>query len=193
MNLLQNVALAVFSEPSPEDAAQVCLDEVCRYNHWPAGHLYLRAKDNPNLLKPTAAWYLEDENALAACREIIFSHDLSIGHGLPGRALKSGKPCWTTDLAGDTAPGTGCMADLGITASLAFPVISGREVLGVMSFYARLTEAPHHALIELVNAAATLLGGAIAQHRTAQALRESDTRLAGLLEFAQDAIISMAA
>ena len=190
LKLLQNVALAVFAEPSPEDAAQVCLDEVCRYNHWPAGHLYLRAKDNPDLLKPTAAWYLEDEHALAACREVIFSQDLSIGHGLPGRALKTGKPCWSTDLAADTAPGAASMADLGITANLAFPVSAGREVLGVMVFYARLTEAPHHALIEPVDAVATLLGRAIAQHRTAQALRESDTRLAGLLEFAQDAIIS---
>ncbi|MFO0576607.1 MAG: PAS domain S-box protein [Polyangia bacterium] len=82
------------------------------------------------------------------------------GHGLPGQVFATAAPQWVSDVAGDpvfsrTAPATAA----GLRSGMAFPVLLGTEVLGVIEVFAAARIAPEPALLEMV----TTLGAHVGQ------------------------------
>jgi hypothetical protein len=82
--------------------------------------------------------------------------------GLPGRVWATNAPIWLTDAPQDSnfpRARIGRMEDL--RAAFAVPVVSDREVLGVLAFYCREAREPDSALLDVMVAIAHQLGGLI--------------------------------
>jgi signal transduction histidine kinase len=169
INLLQTVAAVANEAERSEEAIQVCLDLVCSMTTWDVGHYHAVHEDGT--LAHSKLWYVGGSEL---CRGIVHTTDytlLSAGSGIAERVLQSGKPLWSTDLANpEVYPGAEIAGEAGLKSCLAFPVLSGQEVVGVMEFYSADTTEPDTHLLEAMAAVGTQLGRAVERERSLAAL-----------------------
>ncbi|HWW53266.1 MAG TPA: GAF domain-containing protein, partial [Acidimicrobiales bacterium] len=145
--LLQRAAIAANEAVELEEAVQIVLDEVCRYTRWPVGHCYLR--DTGGVLSPSSVWHLDDPTRYRRFRQVTEATPLRPGEGLPGRVLTGG-PAWINDVTHDTNfPRAAHLADIGVKAGFAFPVMVGDEVVGVLEFFAEEPREPNRPLLDV--------------------------------------------
>lgn len=84
---------------------------------------------------PSSVWHLSDPERLAGFRRTTQSLRLRRGQGLPGRVLDTGRPAWIGDLGADVDfPRSEWAVEAGLSAAFAFPILAGREVVGVLEF-----------------------------------------------------------
>ncbi|MGH7219455.1 MAG: histidine kinase dimerization/phospho-acceptor domain-containing protein, partial [Nitrospiraceae bacterium] len=82
------------------------------------------------------------------------------GIGLPGRVWADAQPAWISDVPQDANfPRAPIAASGGLHAAFGFPILLGREVLGVMEFFSREIRQPDAALLQIL----TGVGGQIGQ------------------------------
>ncbi|HEV8627399.1 MAG TPA: response regulator, partial [Acidimicrobiia bacterium] len=180
VELLQGVAVAVNEATSIDDATRATLDLVCAYTGWPVGHAYRargllsgRRGDRPELI-PTGLWHVDDPERFAAFQHVTEQTPLPIGVGLPGRVLESGKSAWIVDVTADTNfPRGEQFKDLELRTGVAFPVMVGREVTGVLEFFSTEVTEPDSALLEIMGNVGTQLGRMVDRARGDRALRKS--------------------
>jgi serine phosphatase RsbU (regulator of sigma subunit) len=176
--LLQTIAAAANEASTVEGAMQTGVDQVCRYTGWPIGHVYLVAEDSTDELVPAAIWHLEDPERFERFRQVTEATRLVRGVGMPGRVLASGKPAWITDVTKDTNfPRAKLASDIGARAALACPVLIGREVVGVLEFFAEQVAEPDEPLLELLANVGTQLGRVIERKREAALRVEAEMRV----------------
>ncbi|HLF40213.1 MAG TPA: response regulator, partial [Acidimicrobiia bacterium] len=96
------------------------------------------------------------------------------GVGLPGQVLESGSPAWVRDVTAMASfPRRDEAEAAGLHAGLAFPVRVGREVAGVLEFFAPESGEPGEGLLGLMGDVGTQLGRVIERSRAEAALQES--------------------
>jgi signal transduction histidine kinase/ActR/RegA family two-component response regulator len=178
VELLQVVVVAANEASNVEDALRICLDRICAHIGWPVGHVYLMAENGTGLLVPTRLWHIGDPEKFASFRRITESMPLASGTGLPGRVLASGKAIWINDVTKDPQFHRGKSDDsLGVRAGFAFPVLIGKEVVGVLEFYSPLELKPDLRLLDAMALVGTQIGRVIERSRSEVALRESEEQL----------------
>ena len=125
--------------------------------------------------------------AFAACtRECT----LAPGVGLPGRVWASGTPAWVADVSEDDRfPCAPIAARDGPHGALGFPLLRGREILGVVEFFSRMIRPPDDALLQMAATVGSQIGQFMARGRVEAALEQSRRRLQGLFDHALDAIL----
>jgi signal transduction histidine kinase len=110
----------------------------------------LPAADNPDELIPMYVCYEEDPQRFRRFREATAGMRFSRRQCLPGRVFAGGRPEWSTDLRRDLVECRAVLAEeLGIRTAMAFPVLVGEKVAGVLEFFsdrviqpdARMTDA----------------------------------------------------
>ncbi len=192
VELLGKLAAAANGCTDAREAMRVCLDEVCTFTGWPLGHAYVVADDESGRLEPTGLWYPGDPVRFQSFRRVTEETSFAPGVGLPGRVLASGSPAWIVDVTRDqNFPRAKAVEDIGLKAALAFPVLIGQDVAAVLEFFCEEAAAPDEALLEIMAHAGTQLGRAIERERAGEALKQSEARCAGIIEIADDAIISI--
>jgi PAS domain S-box-containing protein len=189
VRLLQVVAVAANESTSVDGALQTCLDAVCRHTGWPAGHAYL--VDAEGELAPTGIWHLDDASRFPRFREVTRQTRFSLGQGLAGRVLRTGEPGWIEDVRRDPEFVRTVAAEEGIHSAVAFPVLVGREVAGVLEFFADRPLAPDPALMGVMANVGTQVGRVIERARAEEALRLSEAKFAGIISISSDAIVSI--
>jgi signal transduction histidine kinase len=114
--------------------------------------------------------------------------EFTAGMGLPGQALATGKPAWMGDL-GDRGsfPRFQFAHRCGLKCGVAFPVLSGDEVVAVVEFYGTEARAPDPVMVELMVQAGTQLGRAIERQRAQDRLQAQTVELAAARDEAKDA------
>src|SRR5262249_30091235 len=139
-------------------------------------------------VEPSALWHIDQR--FEAFRAVTDVTPLSTGDGLPGRVAASGEPLWITDVTRDPEfPRSGAAADVGLRGAFCFPVPVGDRLFAVVECFSTAAVAPDEALLAVTAHVGRQLGRLIGGMRTAEALRESETRFRSLAESATDAII----
>jgi len=126
-------------------------------------------------------WFTDDAKAdefIDVTNRVV----LSAGRGLAGRVWQEGFPAWVVDVAGDPDFGPQSFAARsGLHSALAFPIRSGSEMLGVMTFFGREQLPPDENLLQMMAATGNQLGQFIKRKQAESALREQQQRTEKLL------------
>ena len=175
--LLQRVAVAANEAREPEEAFQVCADEVCASTGWPVGHVLVRPEESEEVVS-TGIWHLDDPGAMEAFRAESERRAFPPGTGLPGRVLASGRAEWVADFADESLfPRAPHAAELGLHAAFAFPVLVGSEVVGVLEFFAPTPEGRDENLLRIMAHIGTVLGRVVERTRAERALAAQNDAL----------------
>lgn len=190
LRLLRVVATAANEARSIQEALKTCLDEVCAHTGWPIGHAFLREPDR-ELLRSSRVWHLDDEARYRDFRELSEAQPLGPGEGLPGKVWTTGKPQWIRDVRSDPEFIRVGADDNGLRSALAFPILAGPEVVGVLEFYTPEAMEPDALLFDLMAQIGVQIGRVVERERTGEALRLSEAKFAGIIDISADAVVSV--
>jgi PAS domain S-box-containing protein len=181
-NLLQTIAVAANESATVEEALQVSLDRVCAHTGWPIGDAYLLDKSTQELV-PTKLWHLNETEGFEIFRRVTDNTRFSLGVGLPGRILASGKPAWVMDVTTDpNFPHAKQAQDIGVRAGFGFPLMISAEVLGVLEFFSAEPIEPDEELLETMAHVGTQLGRVIERKRAEEEIRVKTSALENAAE-----------
>jgi len=137
LQLLEAVATACNQSASLEQALGFAVEHICHFTGWPLGHCFLgRKSGNRTELASSNIWQGASRPEFAAFCARTGSAQFSADHDLPGRALREGAPVWTINLGIERGAQRAEIARAaGIKGGLAFPVLSGGEVVAVLEFF----------------------------------------------------------
>jgi len=166
VQLLHSVSSAANEAATFEEAIQICLDRICKLTGWAIGHLFLPTPDSPPNLQSTRIWFLSDPHRFKKFRELTDSEIINYGEGLAGRVLATGRHTWVRNVTEDPRARKGRFSpDSGIASGFAFPVLIGREVVGVIEFFSTHPVPPDQRLLDVVNQIGTQLGRVVERRR----------------------------
>jgi PAS domain S-box-containing protein len=192
-SLLQDIAAAVNDATSPKQAIQVCLDTVCEYTGWPIGHALMPAKGGEEI-ESTKLWHMDDPERFELFRCVTEVIGFKPGVGLPGFVLAYAAPHWIEDI---TTHRDYPRANLGdgndVRSAFGFPVMVGDDVAAVLEFYTDEVVERDNRLLDITAQAGILIGRVIERGQTDEIREESEQRLAGIVDIASEAIISLGA
>jgi signal transduction histidine kinase len=172
--LLQQVAVAANEATSLEEATTIALDLVCAYTGWPVGHALFFTEADGTALASSGLWHTDESERLAGFREVSGRLHFPRNVGLPGKVLESGRPAWVSHIPSEPSfPRRHEAEAAGLLVGLAFPVLVGREVAGVLEFFASQSAEPGEELLGLMGDVGTQLGRVIERTRAEAALQES--------------------
>ena len=178
LSLMHAITVAANAAPNPEVALQEAVDQICACTGWPVGHAYLPTPDGAGHWTPTPIWHLADPARFAAFQQATQALQLAPGEGLIGRVGATGTPVWGMEVATDPAFLRGAVAEQsGITTGLAFPLLIGQEVVGVLEFYATETLAPDPELCDALVQIGIQLGRTIERQRAREQLQRQQEAL----------------
>jgi|CXWL01.1.fsa_nt_gi PAS domain S-box-containing protein len=175
---------------SLEQATCDILKAICRTLSWNVGVM----------------WTMDTEMELMRCTEVWSSQDtdytgfidrtkqstFALGIGLPGRTWQSRKVEWIADVARDgNFPRAPYAAAAGLHAAIAFPITSHDHVYGVMEFFTTALREPDEKLLQMLDSLAGQLSQFVNRTQAEQTLHVSQERFAGILDLAEDAIVSV--
>ncbi len=171
-------------------AAPAILEAICAKLGWRIGILWKRDRKEDRL-RCVTCWGVSDESTfLESTRHAAFA----AGEGLPGMVWRRRAPIWIENLGGapDT-PRIEAAADAGLRTAVAFPILRGDELLGVMEFYADELHPREPETLRTMGAFSSQIGEFIVRRRAEAARARSDARFRILAETAFDAIITIEA
>ncbi|PWT95943.1 MAG: hypothetical protein C5B55_00650 [Blastocatellia bacterium] len=147
------------------------LETVCESIGWQMGVLW--AVDHQNkVLRCVDVWHqpsLLVEEFASVSRQRTFQ----LGQGLPGRIWTSAEPAWipnvTTD---DNFPRAQSAKRSGLRSAFGFPVLLGREVLGVIEFFSQEIREPDQELLDMIQSVGEQIGQFQERMRTEEKLAQ---------------------
>ena len=171
------VAHALIEAPNPVEAALRILQTICICAGWDVGALWdVDAQSGEARLvgvwhKPVAeAARLEGAKLEAPALARTFSHSA----GLPGRVFASRRPHWDTDIRRrDGHQRVNVAAKAGLRSGFGFPILVGREVIGILEFYSREVRQPEQELTQVMATIGSHIGQLIQRKRAEDALSRS--------------------
>src|SRR5258708_13760985 len=180
--LLQAAAVASNESSSFQDAVQAAVDQVCLQMHWPMGHVYLPV-GTTSLLTLGDIWYVESGPRYEGFRRFLEETPFSPERGLSGRVGMERHPVWVTELEAGFEPeiaeaGNGA----GLHSALAFPVLSGDELVAILEFFSETRVEADPALREILTEIAQLLGQRHVRAQAQGTLRNSEGQYPLLFE-----------
>jgi two-component system, cell cycle sensor histidine kinase and response regulator CckA len=194
LSLLQEIAEAANAAGAIEEALQVALERICAFTGWSVGHLYLCQDEPKGVLIPAPVWQWRNPEQHRELRRILEGMRVAPGVGLAGRVYHSGEVGWIRDVSEDTnfvlaqSP-----EDLGLKFGLAFPLMVGVRVMGVLEFFSDRDQEPEPAFLEVMKHAGTQLGRVIERQRARQALQRSADYFRRLTDNALELITTLGA
>ena len=170
MGLLNGIATTLTSSLELEEILNKTLGLVMNYMKVEAGEIFLLEED-----KTTLRMVLHRGQAAEA---FWTSNIFQIGEGYPGIAAKNRKPMVGTHLSNDTNFLRDSVVQAGFQQIACIPLLSGENLMGVMSVATRVTDPFDERSIQLLTAVGTWAGLAIENAR----LHANARRLAVLEE-----------
>ena len=183
VQLHKDIAIAANETIGLKDTLKVCLEKICGHANWPVGHVYLVPNQTSNWLEPAKVWFLENPSRFDTFRKISEATPFGPGMGLPGRVLISKQPEWIIDVTKDTNfPRAKLAENIGVKAGFAFPLLIGKQVVGVMEFFSTEVAEPNRDLMKVMAEVGVQLGRAVERQWAEQDIRSSNERLRKLYQ-----------
>ncbi len=168
---------ALAESSSLGEGAPKVLGAICEIMEWSFGEFW-GVDRQANLIHHVQSWYPPGVEATEFER-LAERMQCAPGVGLPGRVWAQGKPESISDLGGDPnflrAPA--CLR-AGIQGAVAFPILLGAEVLGVMIFFSRQASRLDEESLALFAAIGNQIGQFIERKRAESKLSELARTLA---------------
>lgn len=185
LELLEHIAAAA-NQPGPvHTVLQFAIEQFCAFADWSLGHALLTMDSK---LRSADAWYSTDTQRSMPFREITHDTEFAPGIGLPGTVLATRKPVWVANLATDANfPRIRQAEQCGLACGVAFPVLSGADVVAVVELYSLMPREQDDGLLELMAQAGTQLGRAIERQHARTRLEAQTVELAAARDEAKAA------
>lgn len=200
-NLLRfasDIATAASITTDLHSAMQSCIEKMCFMTGLPAGHILLtrgnKAAHNGAYarLGTSGIWHIVEPERFSEFRRASESMTFGLGEGLPGIALATREAAWTTDLDGQAESTRSKQAHaLGITTSLAFPLLADGAVMGVVEFFSHDAVEPDPTFLDVMSQIGAHLGNAILRRAATDELERSRARYEALSEISLDFISAL--
>lgn len=188
--LLQQAAVTANQSDTLEEAVTVLLPQLCAHSGWPVGHLFRAVGHQAQLLVPSGVWHLPSADRYRAFQQATHTFSPQTSRSFLGRVVSSGLPCWISDVTEDpNFCRAGHAVEAGLKGGLAFPVLAGSEVVGVIELYNDEPAAPSSVLLDVLAAVGMQLGRVVERSRAAAALRQSEEGFRRVAESAFDAMV----
>lgn len=174
--LLQSITLSIGEAKDLNTAMYIVLRMVCEATHWTVGEAWIPNSDNTCLERSKAHYtsVVGLDEFVTVSKEFTFP----IGIGLPGRAWASKQPEWVPDVTLDPYFLRAKLAGkLGLKAGLAIPILSGRKVVAVISFFMFEARDEDKRLVKLISSIASQLGLVIQRKQAEEMLQKSCHKL----------------
>jgi signal transduction histidine kinase len=185
LELLALIAAASNQMDSVREVLQFAITQFCTFADWTLGHAFVMVD---GVLRSADAWHVADPARTSIFRTVTRNSEFTPGIGLPGTALMTGKPVWIAELAGDiNFPRLHFAERCGLKCGVAFPVLSGTNVVAVVELYASEPRSPDAALLQLMAQAGTQLGRAIERQHAQDRLEAQTVELAAARDKAKAA------
>jgi predicted signal transduction protein with EAL and GGDEF domain len=166
--LLESIAEAANSS-SLQEAMALALERICHFTGWLAGRLALvdRPDHGPVIVRGSGQTYAALGERLAIVSSTLDRTEGVAAAGAPGRVIESGLPCVVEDLHLDPAYTTlAAVAPESARGIVAFPVIVGQEIVGVLEFVTGAGFVLTDQVRALMNQVGTHLGRTLERERT---------------------------
>lgn len=153
LQVLEAVTAAANEADRLDQALQFAVDEICRYTGWPLGHCFhVRKGAKPSALVSSGIWHGANRSEFSAFRCMSGDPQFLAEQDLPGRVLKEAAPLWIVNFGADRdALRADVARAVGIRAAIAFPVMSGGEVIAVLEFFSVRILSLDDQLLRLMN------------------------------------------
>jgi signal transduction histidine kinase len=185
LELLGHIAAASNQIGSVKEVLKFAIERFCRFADWSLGHAFL---NTDGVLRSADAWYVTDAQRTGMFRTATCAQEFASGEGLPGTALQTGKPVWISDLRNSSNFPRFRFAERGgLKCGVAFPVLSGTEIVAVVELYATDTRPVDLNLLELMAQAGAQMGRAIERQRAQDRLQTHTIELAAARDEAKEA------
>jgi PAS domain S-box-containing protein len=130
-----------------EEAAPYIIRMICQTLDWNVGAFW-KVDEETQVLRCTEIWDERAEHAQFI--ELTRQCNFTIGIGLPGRAWKSRKVEWITDVGcDDNFPRASIATNEKLHAAFAFPIGSRDRFYGVMEFFATALREPDQKFLDM--------------------------------------------
>jgi PAS domain S-box-containing protein len=155
---------ALAESGSLSEGAPKVMGAICQVMGWSFGEFW-GVDHQANVIHHVQSWYPPnvEEPELQLLASKMFCRP---GMSLPGRVWSKGKPEWVSDLAEDPnflrAPAA---LRRGLRGAVAFPILLGAEVLGVMVFFSRDPSRPDDESLDLFAAIGNQIGQFVERKR----------------------------
>lgn len=171
IHLLQTISFAISTAENLQSVLDIILRKVCEVAGWVYGEVWIPSSDGKQL-EYSRAWYsnLEPlEEFMIRSKEFTFPP----GVGLPGRAWVTKQPVWIKDVTLDPSYLRATIArDVGLKASVAFPLFAGEEVSAVIvSYMFKPLEKDEH-LVNLISSMSSHLGWIIKRKQMEETIQQ---------------------
>ena len=134
--LLESIAQAA-NTASLEEAMALALERICQFTGWPMGRLGLveRPDHGPISVQASGHTYASGGDRLAALRTTFDRSESVLRAGAAGRVIETGRPFAVENLRLDPDyAALAAEAPEDVRGVVAFPVLVGQEVVGVLEF-----------------------------------------------------------
>lgn len=181
VKLLQDIAVASNEAETLEGVLQYALDRICKFTDWPVGHAIM--KNQQSRLRSTRLWHIDNPDQFALFRQSSESIDWERTGGLPGLVVSSGKPIWVIDLTADPQLLRRDEAvQAGLKSFFSFPVLAGKEPVGLLEFFSPQKAMPDPSLLEVMTHVGAQLGRVYERDQSRRALQRSEARFRTVFE-----------
>jgi PAS domain S-box-containing protein len=166
---------------SPESACSAILCEIGEILGWDAG-VFWGVDRQTKFLGAIAVWPGRHPGPLA------FETDsrrtsLAPGIGLPGRVWVTKEPAWISDVTLDANfPRVRAATEGGLHGALAFPIMAGGEVFGVLEFFSHAVLAPQPDFLRLAGVIGSQIGQFISRKQHENDLRQSEEKFSRVVQ-----------
>jgi diguanylate cyclase (GGDEF)-like protein/PAS domain S-box-containing protein len=170
IQLLQTVAVASNEAETTGEALRRAIEQVCEHTGWPVGHAYLMHEE-AEAAASAGVWHSADPKRFERLRAASARTDFRPGEGLVGKVLLTGEPVCVADLAQEPAFTRGrAEPNTGVAAAFLFPLLIGREVVGVLEFFSDEISELNEPLLETMVHVGTQLGRTVERERVSRQL-----------------------
>jgi PAS domain S-box-containing protein len=188
--LMQYNIAKIFSESgSLKEAGARLLEIICQYENWLVGEIWFEDIAG-NYLKLESAWYSSniDKTELENINE---NYKIVKGQGIIGRVWQDSKPRMVKDFNSYSLPRTVYLLNIGAKMAYVFPLVSGGQTRGVMSFFSENTDEPNKGMLLMLEVLGKQLGIYCLKYIASETSSQNELRLKGVVDSAMDAIITV--
>ena len=187
LRLIKVIAEVANRATNPAQAIRNALEEVCAHTGWSMGHAYLISKSDSGEVASTKIWHLDPQlDAGEFCR-ISEQRRIARGLGLRGRVLSRAEAVWMADIGDEPEFQRAHQAlGIGLKSAMAFPVLIGSSVAGVLEFFARHVQPRDERVLDIMNQVGAQLGRVVERQWAHEDLRQSEAYFRSLTDNALD-------